>query len=98
MPKLCFPVVVDSVKKGRPRRYGPPAPTPEQILRDDSVPWIPVEAFAAGKLQTFKIKVVENLFWRKAGCDRPLRLLVIKPLGYRLRNGAPSCSIANPLS
>jgi len=86
--KLCFPVLAGSVKKGRPRRYGSPAPTPEQILRDDSIPLIEVQAFAAGKLQTFKIKVVENLFWRKAGCDRPLRLLVIKPLGYRLRNGS----------
>ena len=84
--KLCFPVLAGSLKKGRPRRYGSPAPTPEQILRDDSIPLIEVRAFAAGKLQTFKIKLVENLFWRKAGCDRPLRLLVIKPLGYRLRN------------
>jgi len=86
--KLCFPVLAGSVKKGRPRRYGSPAPTPEEILRDDSIPLIEVQAFAAGKLQIFKIKVVENLFWRKAGCDRPLRLLVIKPLGYRLRNGS----------
>ena len=86
--KLCFPVATDSSKKGRPRRFGLPAPTPEQILRDDSVPVIQVEAFAAAKLQTFKVKVVENLFWRKAGCDRPLRLLVIKPLGYRLRHGS----------
>lgn len=86
--KLCFPVPVASGRKGRPRRYGPPAPTPEQILRDDLIPFIEVAAFAAGRRQTFKIKVVENLFWRKAGYDRPLRLLVIKPLGYRLRNGS----------
>ena len=86
--KLCFPVPDASRKKGRPRRYGPPAPAPQEILRDDSVPFIEFEAFAAGRRQTFKVKVVENLFWRKAGCDRPLRLLVIKPLGYRLRNGS----------
>ena len=86
--KLCFPVLAASGKKGRPRRYGPPAPSPEHILHDDSIPLIEVQAFAAGKLQTFKIKVVENLFWRKAGCDRPLRVLVIKPLGYRLRHGS----------
>ena len=86
--KLCFPVPDASCKKGRPRRYGPPAPTPQEILRDDSVAFIDVEAFAAGRRQTFKVKVVENLFWRKAGCERPLRLLVIKPLGYRLRNGS----------
>ena len=86
--KLCFPVLAPSGKKGRPRRYGLPAPSPEQILHDDSIPWTEVQAFAAGKLQTFKIKVAENLFWRKAGCDRPLRLLVIKPLGYRLRQGS----------
>jgi len=47
-----------------------------------------VRAFAAGEMRNFKVKVVDNLFWRKAGPDRPLRLIVIKPLGYRLRKGS----------
>jgi hypothetical protein len=86
--KLCYPVQTDPPKKGRTRRYGPAAPTPKQILDDDSICFVAVRAFAAGQLRDFKVKVVENLFWRKAGPDRPLRLIVIKPLGYRLRNGS----------
>jgi hypothetical protein len=86
--KLCHPVQADSAKKGRTPRYGLPAPTPKQILDDDSIPFMTVRAFAAGEMRDFKVKVLDNLFWRKAGPDRPLRLIVIKPLGYRLRKGS----------
>jgi hypothetical protein len=86
--KLCLPVPADSGKKGRPRRYGPPAPTPQQVLSDESILFAPVQCFAAGELRTFQVKVVDNLFWRKAGCDRSLRLIVVKPVGYRLRKGS----------
>jgi hypothetical protein len=86
--KLCFPVPADSGKRGRPRRFGPSAPTPQQTLSDESIPFIPVQCFAAGESRTFQVKVVDNLFWRKAGCHRSLRLIVIKPVGYRLRKGS----------
>jgi hypothetical protein len=86
--KLCLPLPSGSPKKGRPRRFGPPAPTPLQTLNDDSIPFIPVQCFAAGEMRTFQVKVVDALFWRKAGCQRPLRLIVIKPVGYRLRKGS----------
>jgi hypothetical protein len=74
--------------QGRPRRYGPPAPTPEQILKDDSIPWVKVKCFAAGQLREMPVKVLAPLFWRKAGVDVPLQVVIIKPLGYRLRNGS----------
>jgi len=86
--KLCFRVQTNPAKKGRTPRYGPAAPTPKQILDDDSISFVPVPAFAAGQLRDFKVKVVDNLFWRKAGPDRPLRLILIKPFGYRLRSGS----------
>jgi hypothetical protein len=73
---------------GRPRRYGPLAPTPEQILKDDAVPVHRVPCFAAGQLREIPVKVLRSLYWRKAGADVPLQLVVIKPLGYRLRNGS----------
>jgi hypothetical protein len=85
---LCLPIPAHSGKKGRPRRYGGPAPTPQQTLSDDSIPFIPVQCFAAGESRTFQVKIVDNLFWRKAGCHRSLRLIVIKPVGYRLRKGS----------
>jgi hypothetical protein len=73
---------------GRPRRYGALAPTPEQVLHDDTVPIVKVRCFAAGAVRHIPVKVVRHLYWRKAGPDMPLLLLVIKPLGYRLRKGS----------
>lgn len=73
--------------KGRKRTYGDQAPTPEQLRQDDNVPWINVDAYAAGKMHSFKIKTIENIRWRTAGKAHTLRLIVIAPLGYRLTKG-----------
>ena len=73
---------------GRPRRYGAMAPTPEQILHDATLLVVKVRCFAAGEVRDIPVKVVRNLYWRKAGPDLPLLLLVVKPLGYRLRKGS----------
>jgi hypothetical protein len=73
---------------GRPKRYGVLAPTPEQILRDDSIETITVQCFAAGKVHDIPVKVRRLVYWRTAGCDVPLQVIVIKPLGYRLRKGS----------
>lgn len=87
--KLHGPLPPEVVKtRGRPRRYGPVAPTPEQILKDETIPVIPVRCFAAGQLRETPVKVIRPVYWRKAGTDLPVQLVVIKPLGYRLRNGS----------
>jgi len=74
--------------KGRRCSYGRAVPTPEELRKDESVPWQEVHAFAAGKIHTFRVKSVCPVLWPKAGPARPLRLVVIAPLGYRLRAGA----------
>jgi hypothetical protein len=74
--------------KGRKRSYGQPVPTPEELRKDESAPWQEVRAFAVGKLHTFRVKTVCPVLWPKAGPGRPLRLVVIAPVGYRLRAGA----------
>jgi hypothetical protein len=73
---------------GRPRRYGALAPTPEQVLHDDSVGVVKVRCFAAREVREIPVKIVRTVYWRKAGPDLPLLLVVIKPLGYRLRKGS----------
>lgn len=70
--------------RGRRRSYGKPAPTPEALLKDDSVPWIKVQVWASGLYRDCEIKTIPLLQWRKAGPHRLLRLIVIRPLGYRL--------------
>jgi hypothetical protein len=86
--KLCYPAVVATGKPvGRPRHYGAPAPTPAQILQDDSYATVLVQCFAAGKMHEVPVKVLGPVYWRNAGCDLPLQVVVIKPLGYRRRKG-----------
>jgi hypothetical protein len=70
---------------GRPRRYGARLPTPEQVRCEQSIPWQSVTAYAAGRTHAFRVKTLAPLQWRNAGADRPLRLIVVAPLGYRLR-------------
>ena len=73
---------------GRPRLYGAQAPTPEALRQDPNTPWQSINAHAAGKHHDFKVKVSEPLLWRKTGARIPLRVMVIAPLGYRLRKGS----------
>lgn len=82
--KFFFPPE-PQVRVGRPRKYGKQAPTPEEIRTDETIPWEHVEVFAAGRIHSFRIKTVPVVLWEKAGVDRPLRLVVIAPLRYRLR-------------
>lgn len=74
---------------GRPCSYGQAAPTPEALRTDEATPWQRVAAFAAGKVHQFRIKTLCPVLWRKAGADLPVRVVVIAPLSYRLRKGAP---------
>jgi len=86
--KLHLPLPERAGATGRPRLYGPRAPTPEQILQDDSIPVVKIRCFAAGELREIPVKVFGPVYWRRAGAGRPLLLVVIKPLGYRLRIGS----------
>jgi hypothetical protein len=87
--KLHWPLAADGQQgKGRPRRYGEVAPTPEQMLHDESIPWRKVRCFAAGELREIPVKVVGPMYWRNAGVDMAVQVVVIKPLGYRLRKGS----------
>ena len=73
---------------GARRRYGPAAPTPEQLRQDDSLPYQQVLGFAAGKVHTFRVKTIAPVLWKKAGANFLLRIVVIAPVGYRLRKGS----------
>lgn len=74
--------------KGRNKVYGEVAQTPEQVRQDNSIEYQEVEGYAAGKVHIFKVKIIKSLKWRKAGKNHLLQMVVIAPLGYRLRNGS----------
>ena len=85
---LHYPPTGPAPATGRRPSYGQEAPTPEQLRQDESVPWQQVEAFAAGQRHLFRIKTLGPVLWRKSGARLPLRMVVIAPLGYRLRKGS----------
>jgi hypothetical protein len=69
---------------GRKRKYGPRCPTPEELLKDDQRPWQRVQAYAAGKRHQFEVKTLSPVYTQMDKAQTPLRLVVIKPVGYRL--------------
>jgi len=80
-PPLDHPV-------GRKPSYGLRTPTPEQLLHGHTVPWQEVTVTVSGQPRTFRIKTIAPVLWRTAGPNKPLRLIVIAPTGYRLRKGS----------
>jgi hypothetical protein len=75
-------------KRGRPRHYGALAPTPEAVRTDDSIPWQTVPVSISGTTHQMKVKVCSDRLWRTAGLQHTLQLIVIAPLGYRLRKAS----------
>ena len=72
---------------GRKRKYGQLLPTPEELLKDQTVAFQIVQAFAAGRQHDFQVKQVGPVVMRLDRAARPVQILVIKPLGYRLEKG-----------
>ena len=72
---------------GRKRKYGKVMSTPEELLKDEKVPFQTVRAFAAGKEHEFQIKKMGPVLMRLDRGARPVRIMVIRPLGYRLKKG-----------
>lgn len=87
--KLYAPCAPQPGKNGRPRRYGDTLPTPEELRVDARVPWERVSAFAAEKRHDFKIKTMGPILARITGVDTLVRVVVIAPLGYRLKKRRP---------
>jgi hypothetical protein len=87
--KLWYPPTPqDQAPRGTRRCYGQPAPTPNQLRQDESVPWQEVTAYAAGQVRLFRVKTLAPVLWAKAGAACRLRLVVVAPIGYRLQVGS----------
>jgi hypothetical protein len=84
--KFNYPPQTEKTK-GRNRVYGDQLPTPDEIRKDEAIPWLKVKGWAAGKVHDFKIKSIKGVKWRKAGKEHTMQLVIIAPLGYRNREG-----------
>jgi hypothetical protein len=72
---------------GRKRLYGAAAPTPEQLRQDQTIGWQTIKAFACDREHEFKIKHRGPVRTKLAG-EHSVQVVVIAPLGYRLRKGS----------
>lgn len=79
---LYLPPEPPTSGKGRKKVYGEALPTPEQIRQSDDYSWVKVQAWAAGKVHDFQLKVIPKVRWRKAG-NKDLKLIIIRPVSYR---------------
>ena len=69
--------------RGRKRKYGLRCPTPEALLKDPTVPWQTVKAYAAGQVYEFKVKTLGPVYTAMDQGQRAVRLVVIEPVPYR---------------
>jgi hypothetical protein len=83
-----LPVTSDTTGAGRKRIYGIPAPTPEEMRTNESIPWQTVNAYTSGKMHEFKVKTMPYLRWRGTGKQHTLQVMIIAPLRYRLSQGS----------
>lgn len=75
---------------GRRRVYGEPAPTPEQLRRDDRVPWQQLAVYFGGARRQVRCKELAPLRWRATGAEHDLRLIVLAPTAYQRTRGGRS--------
>ncbi len=69
--------------KGR-RFYGKKKFTPEEVRRRDSMAaWHTAQIFHGGRYRQVRYKELAQVYWQGGARQRPLRLLVVAPVGYR---------------
>jgi len=77
---LCFRAPI-----GFRRFYDVNKFTPEQVRKDESMPWKETKIFYGGKRRRVRYKLLSDLFWQGGARKRNLRLLVVAPTPYRKR-------------
>lgn len=86
--KLYYLPPESSMKTGRRRIYGAQAPTPEELRQGEEYAWEKVSAWACGRMHEFRVKVLKPLRWRASSDKVDAQIMVIAPLGYRLRKNS----------
>lgn len=81
--RLCFPA-----SAGSRRRYAPLVFTPEQVRREGTFPWHDASVCFGGKRRPLRYKEVPGILWKRGSGTRPLRLMVIAPVPYKLSKHA----------
>jgi hypothetical protein len=80
---LCLPAPV-----GSGRFYAAAKFTPEQLRKDDTIPWKTTKLFYGGKRRSIRYKEVPDVLWQGGAKRRRLRLFAIAPTPYRKRQSS----------
>lgn len=77
--KLCWPA-----PEGGRRVYDEASFTPAEVMASSSVAWQTAEIFHGGKVREVEYKELVGVLWRRGAARRRLRLIVVKPIPYRV--------------
>ena len=75
--KLCL-----QAPAGSRRFYDKKTFTPQNVMKDDKIPWQTGKFFFGGEWRELRFKEVCNVFWRNGTKRKSLRLIVIAPTPY----------------
>lgn len=79
--KLCH----RSTKKGR--FYAKKKFTPEEIYKDDKIPWLEAKIFRGGRYRQIEYKEIHDCFWQSTTKRKPYTLIVLRKTPYHIRKG-----------
>ena len=75
-------------KLGRKPTYGSRAPTPQELLKDQSISFKVITLTYRGQTYTFQVKQMTDLVMRMDGGASKVQVIAIKAVGYRLKKGS----------
>lgn len=81
--RLCFPAPA-----GSRRRYDPQIFTPEQVRKQENIPWEQASVYFGKQWRSIRYKQVQGVLWKRGAGTRRLRLIVIAPVPYKLSKHA----------
>jgi hypothetical protein len=76
--RLCLPA-----QEGSRRKYDAQIFTPEQVRKDENMPWNQASVYYGGETRNIRFKEAKAVLWRRGAGTRQLRLIVIAPLPYK---------------
>ena len=84
--KLCLP----AENPDHPKKiYSDEKFTPEEVRKDNSIPYQTEMIYFGGKYRKIKYKEINYVLWQRGAKQKRLRLLVIAPTSYKLSPGMP---------
>ena len=82
--KLCFGVEPRADGKKTQQFYAKEKFTPEEVLKDETIPWQTTTVRTGGRQHNIRYKEIKSAYWQRGAGRNAVRVIVIAPTGYRL--------------